>query len=302
MTGKGIPLIIVIFFCLLSAVTFILFGVDKRRAVKHRWRISESSLILFSLFGGIGGLLGMLCFHHKTKKWKFRILVPLFAILDAVIILFFLWTSVYYHADDTASAAMQSDDIVAVMPTETGWLFDGPADENALIFYPGAKVEETAYAPMLHRLAAEGMDVYLVKMPLRFAFLGIHKAERIVDQAGYRQYFIGGHSLGGAMAAIYASEHETDFAGEILFAAYPTKETTLDTQIIYGSEDGVVNVDRIKAAPSLVSGRFEEYVIPGGNHAQFGDYGKQIGDGEASITAREQQEQTAKEILRFAEE
>ena len=84
---------------ILSLVTFILFGVDKRRAVKHRWRISEGTLLIFSLFGGIGGLLGMICFHHKTRKWKFRILVPLFAVLDAMLIVFLLYMSSYYPAE-----------------------------------------------------------------------------------------------------------------------------------------------------------------------------------------------------------
>lgn len=64
---------------LMSVFTFVLFGIDKWRASHHRWRISEAALLAASLcFGGSGGLLGMLVFHHKTQKWIFRILVPLF--------------------------------------------------------------------------------------------------------------------------------------------------------------------------------------------------------------------------------
>lgn len=62
----------------MNIITFALFGIDKRKAVKHKWRIPEAILLLFSwIGGGIGALLGMLIFHHKTRKWKFRILVPL---------------------------------------------------------------------------------------------------------------------------------------------------------------------------------------------------------------------------------
>ena len=77
---------------MMSSVTFILFGVDKAKAKYHGWRIPEKTLFLCSfLLGGIGGLLGMLFFHHKTRKWKFRILVPLLALIDAVVVAVLLW-------------------------------------------------------------------------------------------------------------------------------------------------------------------------------------------------------------------
>ena len=282
-------MLIVYILCLCSVITLLLFGIDKGRAIRHKWRISERTLLIASSFGGIGGLLGMLLFHHKTRKWKFRILVPLFALIDALVIAFLLWASAYYHADDTAVKAMQSDGVVTVEQTKSGWLFDGPLDDKALIFYPGAKVDTKAYAPILRLLAQEDMDVYLVNMPLHLAFFGI----------GNEQYYISGHSLGGAMAAYYAAEHVSDFKGMILFAAYPTQETAIDTLVIYGSEDGVLNMARIAEAPKLVSGNYSEVVIDGGNHAQFGNYGKQKGDGEADISAEEQQTQTIQAIRKF---
>lgn len=292
-------MLLVYFLCLCSIITFVLFGLDKGRAINHRWRISECTLLIASLFGGIGGLLGMLLFHHKTRKWKFRILVPFFALIHALIIAFLLWASVYYRADDTAIKAMQSDGVVTVEQTKSGWLFDGPSDDKVLIFYPGAKVDAKAYTPILRLLAEEEMDVYLVKMPLNLAFLGIGKAGEIVEDSEYEQYYISGHSLGGAMAAGYAAEHEGDFKGMILLAAYPTQETAIDTLVIYGSEDGVLNMARIAEAPALISGSYSEVVIDGGNHAQFGSYGEQKGDGEAGISAEEQQAQAAQEIRRF---
>jgi uncharacterized membrane protein YsdA (DUF1294 family) len=292
-------MLLVYILCFCSIITFVLFGLDKSRAVNHRWRIRESTLLLASLFGGIGGLLGMLFFHHKTRKWKFRILVPLFAVIDSMIIAFLLWASVYYHADDIAVRALQSDSVVTVEQTKSGWLFDGPSDDRALIFYPGAKLDAKAYAPLLRLLAKEEMDVYLVKMPLNLAFFGIGKAGEIVKASSYEQYYISGHSLGGGMAAGYAAGHDSDFAGVILLAAYPTQETAIDTLVIYGSEDGVLNMARIEEAPNLVSGNYSEVVIDGGNHAQFGNYGEQKGDGEAGISAEDQQTQTIRTIRKF---
>lgn len=292
-------MVITVLFSFLSIVTFILFGFDKRRAMAHKWRISERMLLCFSFFGGIGGLLGMLFFHHKTRKWRFKILVPLFAFVDATVIAFLLWSSVYYTADISAESAMLSDDIVKVEKTETGWLFDGPSDETALIFFPGAKVDEKAYSPMLRKIAEEDMDVYLVKMPLHLAFFGINKAGEIIDNSAYEQYYMAGHSLGGAMAADYAAEHESDIDGIILFGAYPTKVTNLDTLLIYGSEDGVLNRKQVENASSLISGRLRELVIDGGNHAQFGNYGEQRGDGKAGISGQDQQAQAVKAVREF---
>ena len=292
-------LIIVFILCACSLIAFVLFGVDKRRAVKHRWRIPEATLLLCSLPGGIGGLVGMFFFRHKTRKWVFRILVPLFAVMDAVVIVFLLWTADYYHAGNAALAALQPDGVVSVEETKTGFFFDGPSEDKALIFYPGAKVDEAAYAPVLRELAEEEMDVYLMRMPLHLAFFGVNAADAVVGEGRYDHYFIGGHSLGGAMAAGYAAEHGDEIEGEILLAAYPTKETAVDTILIYGSEDGVLNMARVKEAEGLVSGRYEEVCIEGGNHAQFGDYGVQAGDGSAEVDAETQVAQTVEAVGRF---
>lgn len=71
----------------MSLIAFFLYGLDKYKAVHHRWRIPENTLIFVSLAGGApGALLGMRTFHHKTRKWKFRILVPLAAILWMVLL------------------------------------------------------------------------------------------------------------------------------------------------------------------------------------------------------------------------
>ena len=112
-------------------------------------------------------------------------------------------------------------------------------------------------------------------------------------------WYIGGHSLGGAMAASYAANHSEQLTGVILFAAYPTKmlDASLTEISIYGSEDGVLNMQNVGAGKAYAPDAFYEYVIEGGNHAQFGNYGKQKGDGEAAISAQEQQRRTVDFIL-----
>ena len=220
-------------------------------------------------------------------------------VIAALCIAFLAYTEQYYHAEESAYAALKSDESVIVTQTEYGWLFDGPSETDAFIFYPGGKVEETAYAPLLHRLAKQGMDVSLVRMPFRLAVLGVNKADQVMEQHDYERWYIGGHSLGGAMAASYAATHSSQLSGVFMLAAYPSK--SLDgiskAVIIYGSEDGVLNRTRLEEANRYLPNSSEIYVIEGGNHAQFGNYGKQAGDGNAAVSSEEQQQRAAEWIL-----
>lgn len=229
---------------------------------------------------------------------KHRGLLITAAILVLLAAAFFLYTGVYCHADDTALAALSSDGTVAVSETDFGWLFDGPSEDCALVFYPGGKVEETAYAPLLRRLAEEGMDVFLLRVPFRLAVLSPNKAADVMEHYSYGRWYVGGHSLGGAIAANFAASHGDALEGLILCAAYPTKELPADlTEIlIAGSEDGVLNREKIEAGRQYAPEDYTEAVIEGGNHAQFGNYGAQRGDGTPAVTAEEQQAEAVRII------
>ena len=79
---------------LVNIVAFAAYVIDKRKAQKGRWRIPESMLLLLAFFGGaIGALMGMRVFHHKTKHWKFKILVPLFLVLQLALIVWLIYRS-----------------------------------------------------------------------------------------------------------------------------------------------------------------------------------------------------------------
>lgn len=233
----------------------------------------------------------------KHLKW----LIPLLMVIVLAIV-FLTYSGNYYHADETVPDSLESDNNVTVTKTDYGYFFDGPSDADALVFYPGAKVDETAYAPMLHLLAEQGMDVCLVKMPFHLAIFGANKASTVIEQLDYENWYIGGHSLGGAMAADYAADHGDGLAGVILFAAYPTKQLdrSLKEISIYGSEDGVLNMDKVDSGKAYAPDEYLEYKIDGGNHAQFGNYGAQKGDGTASISSEEQQELSVDYIIRNA--
>ena len=114
------------------------------------------------------------------------------------------------------------------------------------------------------------------------------------------EWYIGGHSLGGAMAASYAAEHAEDYEGLLLLAAYSTEDlagTDLRVCFVYGSSDGVLNMEKYEQYRSNLPEDTVETVLDGGCHACFGSYGTQAGDGVHAMTEEEQTTLTAQLFL-----
>lgn len=206
------------------------------------------------------------------------------------------YASDYYTAGDEAKECLNGTETVSVVNTDFGLLFDGSGTESALVFYPGGKVEYTAYAPLMLALAEDGIDCFLCEMPYNLAVFGINTAQKVMDSYSYDKWYIGGHSLGGAMAAVYA-ENRSDISGLVLLGAYPTSAPNCPALMVYGTCDGVVN--RQKLEKGLAMENVTRFVIEGGNHAGFGCYGAQAGDGEAEISAEEQWDITEKAVREF---
>lgn len=237
------------------------------------------------------------------KNWKKRIVIGLFICILGIGGASYAYVSDYYHADAAAMEALQSDEAVQVIEKENQVIFQGKNSESGIIFYPGGKVEYTAYAPLLHQLAEEGMTCILLHMPGNLAVLDTNAADGIQEQyPEIETWYMAGHSLGGSMAASYIGKHTEEFQGLILLAAYSTEDlsdTDLDVLSLYGSEDGVLNREKYKKYKPNLPQNTKEYRIEGGNHGQFGSYGFQDGDGKAEISAEEQVERTVDEILKW---
>lgn len=214
----------------------------------------------------------------------------------------FLWLTRSYHGDATAKRALLSDDQVAVSPEEGGYLFDGPGEDTVLVFLPGAKVQAEAYAPLMHDLAAGGIDCLLVDPPFNIAFLAASSLEDTVGRLSYDHLMMAGHSMGGVVAASYAAEHPKVTDALVLLAAYPTDKVPEDIAFlsVYGTQDTVLNPDAYDNARNLWPSDARQLVIAGGNHAGFGCYGRQTRDGKALITQDDQREQTVTAIIELA--
>ncbi len=232
---------------------------------------------------------------------KLKIFSIIILIVFAIIIVFgACYLNDYYHAEDEISNYLNGTDNVTVVKTEHGLFLNGSGEENVLIFYPGAKVEYTSYLPLLMNLSNSGVDCYLVEMPFNIAFLGKDYADDIVNNNSfsYENYYLCGHSLGGVVASSYAGENDDKVKGLILLASYPTDTTNVPVLSIYGSKDSVLNHEKYEESEKLMN-NFTEYVIEGGNHAQYAFYGNQDKDTAADISRDEQVRITVNKIMDF---
>ena len=225
-------------------------------------------------------------------------------ILAGVIILFVacgIYLNDYYHADMDAIEAFTVEHSVEMRSDAEGNLVFEPEKATAgFIFYPGGKVEYTAYIPLMKALASEGILGVLVEMPFHLAVLDIKAAEGIREQyPQIEHWYIGGHSLGGSMAAAYLAEEADDFEGLILLGSYSAtdlSETDLSVVSIYGSEDLVMNREKYETSKANLPEEFSEVILDGGCHAYFGMYGAQEGDGIPEISNEEQIQMTVDAI------
>lgn len=174
---------------------------------------------------------------------------------------------------------------------------DGGPPTVGLILYPGGRVDYRAYAPLAQAIADQGYFVALVRMPLSLAvFDPDAAAEVIAANPQIERWAVGGHSLGGAMAANFVYTHPGAVDGLVLWAAYPASSNDLSRSgvrvvSISASLDGLATPDKIAASVPLLPPDTVWVTIEGGNHAQFGWYGEQKGDNPAAISRQQQQEQ-----------
>ena len=211
---------------------------------------------------------------------------------------FVIWAETPLGPMPEALAALETDNVVRV-ETEP-WLEFWPQSRqpaSGVIIYPGGRVDARSYAPAARALAEEGYLAVITPMPLNLAVFDPGAAAGVV--AAYPEietWVVGGHSLGGAMASGYAEANADVIDGLVLWASYPA-DGTLATRTkpavvsIFGTNDGVSTVADIEASRANLPADTRWVEITGGNHAQFGWYGDQPGDGQATISRQEQQEQ-----------
>lgn len=234
------------------------------------------------------------------KRWW----LVLGGVLIAAIMGFVAWGLIIPAPMPEALAALLSDSQVKV--TAEPWLVFQPTQSiptTGFIIYPGGRVDLRAYAPQAHTIAENGYLVVLVPMPLNLAVFGSGRASSVIQAyPDIEKWVIGGHSLGGSMAALYAYNHTDQIDGLVLWASYPAtsndlSNSTIMTCSISASLDGLSTPDKIAASHRLLPQDTTWVQIEGGYHAQFGWYGDQPGDNPATISREKQQAQIVKSTL-----
>lgn len=217
--------------------------------------------------------------------------------------IFVVWGSTPPTPMAEAFTALESD--AAVTVNSDGWITFTPTSTpptTGLIFYPGGRVDARSYAPYARAIAEAGFLVVITPMPLNLAVLNLNAADAVIAaHPAITHWAIGGHSLGGAMAARYVHAHPEH--GLVMWASYPDLDMSgyAETPMIsiYGTLDGLATVATIDESRARMPAAAELVAIEGGNHAQFGWYGAQAGDNPATISAVEQQAQVVAATTAF---
>ena len=240
-----------------------------------------------------------------------RILKVLAWVLLAVMLVgtvgFVAWAEATPPPMQEALDALTSSATVTV--STDGWLVFQPAageTTTGFIFYPGGRVDPRSYAPAARAIAEAGYLAIITPVPLNLAVFSPNAADKVM--AAYPQishWAVGGHSLGGAMAANYVFNHlnhTEKVDGLVFWAAYPAGNNSLvdypgAITSIFGTLDGLATVEQVDASRSLLPPQTLFVPIDGGNHGQFGWYGEQSGDNPATISRADQQAQTVTATL-----
>jgi len=232
-------------------------------------------------------------------KKRYKILIVACLALVVALSGFIIWAETPSPPMEEAYEALRSDSRVSVLQGD--WLVFEPKNNDystGFIFYPGGRVNYLAYAPYAHVIAAEGYLVIVVPMPLNFAVFGVNAAGDVIAAYPHvSDWAIGGHSLGGSMAAQYTYDNPDKIKGLVLWASYPASSLDLSKQslsvlTIHGTNDGLVSSEQIDGSLKQLPSDTVRVEIVGGNHAQFGWYGEQPGDNPSSISREQQQNQT----------
>ena len=260
---------------------------------------------LLVIIGAVAfGVLLIFLFTKISKKKLSvgkKIVTMMLSIILITTLSFTIYVNIYYHATSEVEPYLKSNENVKVEEKSYGYLFDGKDASVAIAFYPGAKVESKSYAALAFMLADRlGADVYLFNATFHIPFFSLNAADNIVTSQ-YEYVYMMGHSLGGAVATDYANKHLDSVDGIIYLASYAKSRLKKDFAVlsIVASNDKVINWSDHDKATDEYYKKYTEIMIMGGNHSQFGYYGHQSGDGEATITASEQHQQIVDAITNF---
>jgi hypothetical protein len=235
--------------------------------------------------GGRGG--------SPRRRSLIRVLVALGLLVAAALTGFVVWASIARSADPAALQAVLDDPDVEVVLGEVVEVRPAGRDPvRGVVFYPGARVDPAAYVATWADVAVATDTLVLIpRMRLNLAVLSRGRAAELIgSDPDVDEWWVGGHSLGGAMAASWAGQQPAGTVdGLVLWAAYATSGAGLDARddlevlSVSGSRDGLTTPEDVAQGREMLPTGAHVIEVEGMNHAQFGRYGPQRGDLEPTI-------------------
>ena len=232
-----------------------------------------------------------------------NVLLSILLVIALATVAFLVWANIVMQGEREQALEVWNDPAVEISSDDTSITLapTSGATGVGLVFIPGAKVDPWAYAYKLSGLVDDGLTVVITKPALNLAFFDTHSLEDYTSTvSGVTDWYVGGHSLGGVRACMLAES--PDVTGVILFGSYcanDLSESGLAVLSLAASNDGLSTPAKIVDAAPLLPADTEFVEIDGANHGSFGDYGRQPGDGTASVTTEAVRSRITAEVEAF---
>ena len=164
---------------------------------------------------------------------KYYILIGILIFILLLVVSFFIYVGNYYHANLEDISVFASDGTYKEVLDDNTIVYSSKEASTGIIFYPGGKVEHLAYEPLVMECSKYGYLCAIVDMPFNLAVFDIDKASSVLKEyPEIDTWYIGGHSLGGSMAASYLESNHEDYTGLVLLGSYSTVDLS-NTSLTY---------------------------------------------------------------------
>jgi hypothetical protein len=241
----------------------------------------------------------------KQRRRRRRIRITGWTALTSLLLTivgFLTWFHIVYPADRGATLEVYRDARIVVKQDPHLIVMAPVSSPNStgVLYFPGARVDPYSYLYPLSEVAANGVTVVIMQPALNMALFDQRDFDALTLQTpAVTSWTLAGHSLGGVRACMLSSNPKV--ATLVLFASYCATDIShldLDVVVVTGDQDGLINEEALRDSLALLPpGRLGNVVIDGANHASFGTYGPQPGDGVAMITAPEMRKEITKILL-----
>lgn len=208
-------------------------------------------------------------------------------LLLGLVVGFFIWTNQVAPADETYVSKVSENPNLQVTNTPRSLILSlkDYQSQTGIVFIPGAKVDPHAYLFKLSGVVENtGVTVVITKPTYNLALFDLRPIATFTgDVNGIDKWYIAGHSLGGVRACQYAADQSTHVTGLILFGSYCDTDVSVPTLNLTAENDKLTSPKDVSDHLAHLKGEVTSYQVDDASHASFGDYGKQSGDGDATI-------------------